>query len=335
MGGPQQDGVRPPPALTWAPALTGTTERRQHLVVNETADANSTSSEPGDEAAVPTRLLVLGMAHRDGSIDSGELYAVSDAVGLSSDQVRSCLRRLVSEGLFDRRGEGRDARYLATDEARARPEPGGQRPLRADGRDGGGGGGPRRWRLVGFAVPERRRTARDRFRDWLLALGAASIHNGLYVSPHRWDAEVAEEAQRLGIADHVTMASTDDLAVGGEANPRELAATLWPLDEVAQRYRAFIAAYREVPDSLDAMRRRGERLLEKDFLPGALHIAIAFNRCFELDPLLPPELLPKPWPGREAREILARCRKLGVLAREDKAGPALFQVFDDAIASLP
>ena len=47
------------------------------------------------------------------------------------------------------------------------------------------------------------------------------------------------------------------------------------------------------------------------------------------------ELLPKPWPGREARDLLARCRRLGVLARSEKSGPALFTVFDDAIAHLP
>ena len=67
----------------------------------------------------------------------------------------------------------------------------------------------------------------------------------------------------------------------------------------------------------------------------AAKLAIRFNACFEHDPLLPPELLPRPWPGRAARDLLARCRKHGVLAREDKAGPALFRVFDEAIAHLP
>ena len=100
-----------------------------------------------------------------------------------------------------------------------------------------------------------------------------------------------------------------------------LAVRLWPLDEVAGRYDAFIETYRGVPENLERMRHRGERLSEHDFLPGALHIAIRFNECFESDPLLPPELLPRPWPGREARDLLARCRRLGVLAREDKGGP--------------
>ena len=75
--------------------------------------------------------------------------------------------------------------------------------------------------------------------------------------------------------------------------------------------------------------------VQAEFLPGVLHLAIRFNACFDTDPLLPPELLPRPWPGKEARELLARCRRLGVLAREDKDGPALYRVFDDAIAHLP
>ena len=114
-----------------------------------------------------------------------------------------------------------------------------------------------------------------------------------------------------------------------------IASELWNLNEVAALYEGFTASYREVPERLQEMRDRGEKLSEHDFLPGALHIAIRFNACFEHDPLLPPELLPRPWPGREARELLAKCRRLGVLSRSEKSGPALFRVFDDAIAHLP
>lgn len=294
-----------------------------------------TSTNGEDAASVPTRLLVLGLAHRNGDIVTQELWPVTEACGLTSDQVRSCLRRLVAEGLFERDGEGRDAVLRATHAGAATLSSMAARHVLSYAQDAAGRGWDRRWRLVAFAIPESKRAARDAFRDRLLALGAAPIHNGLYVSPHRWESEVATEADLLVIAEHVTSATTDDLTVGGVTDPRAIAAELWPLDDIAARYRDFIDTYRDVPDQLEDMRRRGERLSEADFLPGALHIAIRFNQCFELDPMLPPELLPKPWPGREAREVLARCRRLGVLAREDKSGPALFRVFDDVIATLP
>jgi phenylacetic acid degradation operon negative regulatory protein len=308
------------------------------VVVMETTGGKSTAPEdliePGPEAP-PTRLMVLGLTHRDGSLRASEIYRVAEAVGLSDDQIRGCLRRLVAEELFTREGEGRDAQYLATTTGLSVLESTKQRHLLAYAQDAAGRGWDRRWRLAGFAIPERARSARDQFRDRLLALGAAPIHNGLYVSPHRWEVEVEAEADRLNIGEFVSQWSTDDLVVGGVSDPRELAAQLWPLEEVADRYRAFIETYREIPRTLQAMRSRDQRISEADFLPGALHIAIRFNQCFEFDPLLPPELLRRPWPGREAREILAACRKIGVLAREDKAGPALFRVFDEVIATLP
>jgi phenylacetic acid degradation operon negative regulatory protein len=306
-------------------------------VVTDTADATSTAADPSasDEEVVPTRLMVLGLSHRDGTVHGAELYRVAQECGIGVETVRSCLRRLIADGLFVRHGEGREAVFRATPAGRAQLELSQQRHLLAYAQDAAGRGWDRRWRLVAFAIPESRRAARDSFRDHLRSLGGAGIQPGLYVSPHRWDAEIRAEADRLGIAEHVTLASTDDLCVGGETDPRRLVGLLWPLDELADRYRSFVVTYRGVPAQLEDMRRRGERIGEHDFLAGVLHLAIRFNGCFEADPLLPPELLPRPWPGKDARELLARCRKLGVLAREDKDGPGLFRVFDDAIAHLP
>lgn len=245
------------------------------------------------------------------------------------------MRRLVGEGLFTREGEGRHAVYRAGPAALSQLDVTHQRHLLAYAQDAAGRGWDRRWRVVTFAIPEARRSARDAFRDHVLTLGGAALQPGVYLSPHPWEAEILAGADLLDLADHVTTHSTDDLVVGGERDPRRLAAALWPLEELAARYESFIATYRDVPDQLDEMRHEGRRLSEADFLPGVLHMAVRFNDCFAADPLLPPELLPRPWPGRAARDLLARCRRLGVLAREDTAGPALFRVFDEAIAHLP
>ena len=316
--------------------MTATADDKTTDSISTDTAPGSTDTAPGStDTGVPTRLMVLGLAHRDGTVVAAELYPVAAACGISDETVRSCMRRLINDGLFVRDGEGRDAVFRATVAGRSALDVTQQRHLNAYAQDAAGRGWDRRWRLVAFAIPESRRAARDAFRDHLRSLGGAAIQPGLYVSPHRWEHDVVDEATRLGISDHVSSFSTDDLSVGGITNPRDVVARLWPLDEVARRYERFIESYRGVPDVLEEMRRRHERISEHEFLPGALRIAIRFNECFEMDPLLPPELLPRPWPGREARNVLARCRRIGVLAREDKAGPALFRVFDDAIAHLP
>ena len=83
-------------------------------------------------------------------------------------------------------------------------------------------------------------------------------------------------AERLGITDAVTFATTDDLDIGGETDPREITRRLWPVEDLAQRYRSFIETYSFVPDSLAALRRERRRLPDTAFLPGALAMAVAF-----------------------------------------------------------
>ncbi|HEX7167053.1 MAG TPA: PaaX family transcriptional regulator C-terminal domain-containing protein [Acidimicrobiales bacterium] len=286
--------------------------------------------------SIPTRVLVLGMAHEDGTILTEELLPVADACGLTPDQVRSCLRRLVSEGLFHRDGAGRATRYVAT--ARGLAELGFkvERTRLAYVQDAAGRGWDRQWRLVAFAVPERERAARDTFRDHLIELGGAAIQGGLYVSPHPWHKDVLAEAERLGIADVVTVATTDDLDVGGEHDPRKLATQLWPLADLAARYDAFLARFGSIPDRLTEMRTKHERLPDAFFLPGALAMAVAFQDCFDDDPLLPPELLPRPWPGRAARDLLITSRRLALAIRKGQGRPALFRAtFDDAVETIP
>ncbi len=280
-------------------------------------------------------MLVLGVAHHDGTIQAAEVAPVAEACGHSPEQVRSCLRRLVAEGLFVRDGAGRGAVYRPTEAGMAALTTFASRTRLAFVQDRAGQAWDQRWHLVAFAVPETRRAARDALRDHLGAIGGAPIQSGLYVSPHPWDKDVHAEAARLGITGHVSLASTDDLAVGAVTEPAELARELWPVTEIAARYAAFVDTWRDVADELEAKRTRSERLPEFAFLAGALAMGVAFQACFAEDPLLPPELLPHPWPGRAARDLVLRSRRVALEIRAEHERPALFRGFDDLIEALP
>jgi phenylacetic acid degradation operon negative regulatory protein len=285
--------------------------------------------------AIPTRVLVLGMAHENGTILSEELLPVAAACGLTPDQVRSCLRRLVAEGLFVRQGTGRSTTFAATAQGLAALGTAVERTRLAYAQDAAGRGWDRQWRLVAFAVPEKERAARDTFRDHLIELGGAAIQGGLYVSPHPWHKDAAAEAERLGIGESVTYATTDDLDVGGEHDPRRLASTLWPIDELSTAYAKFNARHEHIPGLLVDMRSRKQHLPDSAFLPAALAMTVAYDECASRDPLLPPELLPRPWPGRHARELLMSSRRLALALRKGQGRPALFRWFDEAIETIP
>ena len=277
---------------------------------------------------VPTRVLVFGMARPDGTIAADELYDVAAACGQSDEQVRSCLRRLVGERLLDREGSGRSAIF--------RPPPAGdelrlgslRRHELAYRQDSRGQGWDGRWHLAAFAVPEHRRSSRDRLRDRLVDAGGAPVNNGLYVSPHPWTDEVRAIAEDLDVVEHLTQASADDLEIGGERDPRALARLLWPVDELAAAYNRFVSDHSYVVPALEALRKHHDRIADSDFLPGALQMVVAFQQVFLSDPLLPPDLLPRPWPGRAARDLLATSRRLALRLRAENERPALFAAFD-------
>ncbi|MEY2470486.1 MAG: phenylacetic acid degradation operon negative regulatory protein [Actinomycetota bacterium] len=275
------------------------------------------------------------MVHEDGTIVADELYPVAEACGQTTEQVRSCLRRLVAEGLFTRDGTGRATTYRATKSGLSQIGVGMERARLAYVQDAAGRGWDRHWHLVAFAVPERTRASRDGFRDRLLQLGGAAVQSALYVSPHPWDKDVRAAAEEFGIADSVTLASTDDLDIGGEHDPREIARRLWPIEKLADRYSRLVDDYTAVVETLEATRSRREHLDESMFLIGALRTAVSFVKVFNVDPLLPPELLPRPWPGRTARDLLLRSRRLGLALRSGGARLTLFRGFDDVLNAIP
>ena len=134
---------------------------------------------------------------------------------------------------------------------------------------------------------------------------------------------------------HTTFATTDDLEVGGVTDPRRIAASLWPLDELG---RALPGLRRPVPARARPARAappgQAAASPRPSSCPAASRSASRYQECFDDDPLLPPELLPRPWPGREARELVLTCRRLGVLLREEHDKPKLFAPWDDLLLSF-
>ncbi|MCB0976006.1 MAG: hypothetical protein KDB02_00985 [Acidimicrobiales bacterium] len=280
---------------------------------------------------VPTRTLVFGMSRPDGTISAADVYDVAQACGQTSEQVRSCLRRLVAEGLLAREGSGRTASYRLTEDAQRRRGGVIRRHRLAYEQDRRGRGWDGNWHLAAFAVPEEQRSARDRLRDGLIEAGGAAINNGLYVCAHPWENEVRAVASTLGVLDRLSLASTMDLEVGGVGSSRELARSLWPVDDLAHRYERFVDEHGTVLDALQRLQARHDRISDADYLPGSLRMVVAFQSIFRADPLLPPELLPRPWPGRAARDVMLRSRRLALQLREEHERPALFSSFDDLV----
>src|SRR3546814_1857124 len=57
---------------------------------------------------VPTRILIEGLLRTDGTVDGHTLYATADALGKTDQQVRLCIKRLVTEGKFTQEGRSEE-----------------------------------------------------------------------------------------------------------------------------------------------------------------------------------------------------------------------------------
>ncbi|MFE6905411.1 PaaX family transcriptional regulator C-terminal domain-containing protein [Streptomyces erythrochromogenes] len=290
------------------------------------------TSRPAAEPATPgigTRTLVFALVREDGTVDAGELYAVAEALGMTDQQVRLCLKRLVAEGRFTQEGRGRKARLAATADATGAVAPDVEYVRHAYRQDRGLAPWDGTWHLFAFAIPETARQSRDALRDALLHLGAAPLQGGLYVAANAIGPLVEAHARGLGVLPSLTRLTSRDLRVGEEEDPARLAALLWPLDAIAERHEALAALATALTARLSSP--GGTTATER--LACAIELAAAFTTAMEPDPLLPPELLPRPWPGTRARALAARCWEALGEADRDPGRPRLFRLYDEALTA--
>ncbi|MFE2872434.1 MULTISPECIES: PaaX family transcriptional regulator C-terminal domain-containing protein [unclassified Embleya] len=272
-------------------------------------------------------MLVHALIRADGTVDAGELYSVAGTLDMTDQQVRLCIKRLVAEGRFTHEGRGRKALLRTTADTERSITPDIDFLRYAYEQDAGRAPWDGTWHLVAFAVPETRRVARDTLREVLARLGGAPIQGGLYVSANAWESYVEDEVRRLDILDGVTFLGTDTLRRGDERDPVALVAALWPLEAIAARYHRLVDVAQARLDRI----RDPAGISTREALTIAVEIAAEFTRAMEPDPLLPPELLPQPWPGTRARELTARCWAL--LPRgTGEAEPRIYQRYDGALS---
>ncbi|WP_232835792.1 PaaX family transcriptional regulator C-terminal domain-containing protein [Actinocorallia populi] len=278
-----------------------------------------------DRVEVPTRMLVHALIREDGTVDADELYTVAATLGMSDQQVRLCVKRLVAEGRFTHEGRGRKALLHATEATTRALVPNADFLRHAFRQDAGHSPWDGVWHLAAFAVPESARTTRDALRETLVRLGGSALQGGLYVCANAWEPYVEDAARRLDAHGSLALLTTTDLRRGDTRDPVELARDLWPLPEIAARYNRLVHVARHRLDRLTAP----DGLAPSERLTIAVELAAELTRAMEPDPLLPPQLLPRPWPGSLARELAARCWTALHEREHGETHPAVFRIYAD------
>ena len=224
----------------------------------------------------------------DRTVWSGGLVRLLGEFGFSEGAARVALARLTRRDLLARVRDGRLVHYRLTARAAALLDEGDRRifSLGSDVR------AARVWTILWHAIPEQRRLERGRLARRLRFLGFGSVQDGVWISPHDREREVAALLEELRLVGHAAV------LLGRPASRIDFeafAARAWNVDELTRRYRAFVIAFgRYATDGRDGLDDREAFLVRT-------RLVHAFRQFPFLDPGLPDDLVPTH--GQRARAV--------------------------------
>ena len=259
-------------------------------------------SRPGSTTSLLRTVIGLYLRDAGGWLPASAFLRLMEALDVPAAVTRTALSRLKKKAVLDALPRDGVAGYALTPGA-------GTMLFRGDSRifapQAMADGDP--WCLVSFSIPEAEREKRHQLRRRLHWTGCGTVAAGLWIAPAFRRAEIEEVLEGLGLREQATVFITDTPMPGGYPDGgglRDAAARWWDLDSVAALHHDFIREW-------DAFREASAG----DVSPPSAGAFAAYVRCIDswrvipyLDPGLPPEFLPRDWPGKEGFAVFEHIR---------------------------
>jgi phenylacetic acid degradation operon negative regulatory protein len=227
---------------------------------------------------------------RGGVLSLASLHEIMRAFRISDTLVRTALSRLVSDGWFERWKLGRNSYYRLTPAGREAFAQATQR-IYADL--------PQDWHGSFDLLLLENAQDRTAFKAELSEAGYGALGTDLMIAA---SASVGEGNSFLRLS-----ALPADLPTA-----QRLVERAWPLEEIESRYQRFIDTYSGTLSALE----RGAGFTNLDALLVRILLIHDYRRAVLKDPLLPAQLLPKPWAGASARTLCGTIYKTLLPASE-------------------
>src|ERR1700754_3385976 len=233
--------------------------------------------EPSRTGSIVVTMFGDAIVPRGGSVWLGTLLAFFESLDIDGSVVRTAMSRLAADGWLTREKVGRNSFYRLADKGNQTFEAATRHIYDPPPSDWSG-----RFELLLIGNGE----DRDASREALKNAGFGSPLPGVWVAPS--GVPVPQEASR---AIRLEVSAEDE-------SGRRLLRESWPLDRTADAYQKFIKTF----EPLRGWIGRRERLSDLDAFTARILLIHHYRRVVLRDPLLPPALLPKDWPGRAARK---------------------------------
>jgi phenylacetic acid degradation operon negative regulatory protein len=227
---------------------------------------------------------------RGGGLSLASLHEIMRAFRISDTLVRTALSRLVSEGWFERWKLGRNSYYRLASRGQEAFAQATQR-IYVDP--------PQDWHGSFDLLLLENAQDRTMLKAELAGAGYGALGTDLMVAA---SAAVGEGNSFLRLS-----ATPADLTTA-----QRLVERAWPLAEIESRYQRFIDTYSGTLSALE----RGAGFTNLDALLVRILLIHDYRRAVLKDPLLPAQLLPKPWAGASARTLCGTIYKTLLPASE-------------------
>jgi phenylacetic acid degradation operon negative regulatory protein len=252
-------------------------------------------SLPRFQSGFPPQRLTMTLlgdfwAGRTEPLPSAAFVDLLGAFAINESGARVALSRLAARGALTMERRGRTTWYAQSPHLLA---------LLPQGRAVTAGfGQPRRgwngtWTVVTWSVAGGAAAATQRLRTTLRELGFAPLAPGVWVSPDAPDDDLGRAFERVPSC-RFTVVRGADVGVAGAEPP----ASAWDLAPMRDAYRTFVRTFRPV---LRQTATLGSR--PRDALVARTRAVYRWFVIATLDPDLPEELLPSPWPRAAAHEL--------------------------------
>lgn len=254
------------------------------------AKAGAEESGPHDQQgwlrpqSVVFTLLAEHLLDRGLAVFSGSLVEVLGRVGITEHATRSTLARMARRGLLDRQRSGRKIYLRMTPRCVAILEDGRERIWRTGAVNTSAAD---TWTILTFSLPETWRRKRYDLRSRLTWAGFGPLQNGVWLAPAQVD--VTPIVKELELSAHARAFRVQPTP---PTDPASVIRSTFDLEALAERYRAFIAAFEHL-QAADV----------SDPLVLTLRLSTRWLRIIRHDPRVPVHLLPADWPAIRAQHL--------------------------------
>lgn len=247
--------------------------------------------EPSRTGSIVITLFGDAIVPRGGAVWLGTLLEFFAGLDIDGSVVRTAMSRLTAEGWFERSKVGRNSFYRLVKKGQQTFDTATRHIYGPPPSDWNG-----RFDLLLIGSADDREVARDALKQ----AGFGSPLPGVFVAPS--GAALPAEA---ACAIRLDVSADPDVA-------RRLLTESWALDRTAGAYAKFTTSFTPLKLWLD----RQAPLSDDNAFIARILLIHHYRRIVLRDPLLPSQLLPQDWPGRDARTLCGEIYRLLLPASE-------------------